>query len=1039
MKLTSIAIRRPVAITVLVVATFVTGLFSLSRMQVNYLPDISYPMVKVHVWWRGATADDIETNIADPMEEIIATVDGLDYIESSSIEGMYTLLINFNYDVNVEVAFQDVVAAMGRIAKKLPRDIDPPVVLKADPSQLPVIEIMLTSDRHDLVWLREWADTWLMDRLSTVSGTAGAEIVGGMKREIRVHLDPERLQSYRLSPAQVAGALHDENNESFAGRVTVEPREIIARTMGEFENLDEIRDVVVKRGRGGEDVRIRDLGRVEDANEEMRIHTHFNGTPCIEFKVLKQYAANAVEVAQGVKTRLQELQAAGDIPEGISVGYVEDESIYVMGAIKSVRDSALLASLLVVLVVYLFLGRWRQVVVMMVALPVTLLANFALMKAAGFSINVFSLGGLVVALGVILDNSIVVLENITRLKAEGDPDYAEHGTAEVGSAVLTATLTFLAIFLPFVFVPGMSAILFKELVLVVAGVVVISLLVALTLTPLLSSRLLRSETNARLSRAARVFDHLIGIFVAGYDRLLGVCLRVKWVIIMLAMLIFLAGLILAARSGSEFLPKLDDGRITVKLKMPSGTSVAEVDRILKQVEEKLRGQPEIATMFRMAGGRVFGLYTLEVGNEGNLDIQLVPRSQRQVGTSGFIGKIRPLVAAVQARSPGAKLPVKARPIKGMRKVGEQDVEVNVKGNDAVSLYEFSEALAERLAATPGLSGVNLSMDMTKPEYRIHIDRARASSLDISVDQVASVMRTLVQGRIGTQYREGSEYYPVRVMVPEVAISGKPDLENLIIDTRNGEPVYLRDIATVARAVGPVEISREDQVMRVIVRADAAGVSVGEALAAAEREALALEAPDGVEVSMGSEARFMKESRHVMGLILGFAALFAYVILAIQFESFLLPLLIMLNVPLTLTGVFLALAIFSAPIGVTVQIGVLVMMGGITSQGVVLLALAEEYRQRGMSALEAVRKAAPLRVRPILMTQLTTVLGLLPLAMNLGEGGDMLVTMSIAVIGGLLYSLVLTLLFLPAAYGIVYRSRTHKETTITDGTTREPSY
>ncbi|MEW6710206.1 MAG: efflux RND transporter permease subunit, partial [Candidatus Riflebacteria bacterium] len=417
MKLTELALTRPVAVTVLSIAIAVTGLFSLTLLDVNYLPNISYPMVKIHAWWRGATADDIETNVADPLEEVIATVDGLDYLESSSIEGMYTLLINFTYGVNVEVAFQDVVAAMGRVTKKLPKSMDPPIVIKADPSQLPVIEVMITSDKHDLVWLRDWAENWLVDRLATVEGSAGAEVVGGLEREIRIHLDPKRLQAYRISPAQVSKALYDENLETFAGRVTVESREIIARTMGEFNSVEEIENVVVTHGPSGEEVFIKDIARVEDSNAEMRISTHFNGKPCIEFKVLKQYAANAVLVANRVKEMLQELKK--DIPEGIEFGFVEDESTYVMGAINSVRDSAVVSAILVILVVYLFLGRWRQVIVMILALPLTLVANFGLMKAAGFSINVFSLGGLVVALGVILDNSIVVLENITRLKAEG--------------------------------------------------------------------------------------------------------------------------------------------------------------------------------------------------------------------------------------------------------------------------------------------------------------------------------------------------------------------------------------------------------------------------------------------------------------------------------------------------------------------------------------------------------------------------------------------------------------------------------------------
>ncbi len=1018
MKITATILKRPVAITVVTVAIFFTGLFSLMQLDINYLPDISYPMVKIHIWWRGATPDDIETNIADPLEQIIATVDDLDYLESSSVEGMYTLLVNFQYGVDVEVAFQDVVAAMGRVTKDLPRDIDPPVIIKADPSQLPAIEVMATSDRHDEVQLRDWVDTWLTDRLATVSGTAGTEVIGGKKREIRVHLDPARLQAYNLSAAQVAKALYEENLQTFAGRVTIEPREMIARIMGEFESLEEIEEVVVALGSTGEEIYLKDLATVEDAHEEQRIITHFNGQSCVQIKILKQYAANSVNVATALKERIEEL--APSIPAGITFHYFEDDSAYVLGAINSVRDSAIVAGILVIFVVYLFLGRWRQVIVMVVALPLTLLANFILMMAADFSINVFSMGGLVVALGVILDNSVVVLENITRLKSEGVGDYARRGTEEIGSAIIASTLTFLALFVPFIFVPGLAAVLFKELVLVVAGVVAISLLVAVTLTPFLTDFLLRGEKTERISRVAKLFDRVMDALLRGYACLLGGVLRLRWVVVVLVPVLFLTGLWLASHIGSEFLPKLDDGRVMVKLKMPSGTSISRMDQILACAEDTICDLPEIESIFRLTGGRVFGLYTLEIGNEGELNIQLAPKNRRDITTEAFVAKIRPLMAKLQAQIPGAKLPVLPRPLKGLRKVGEQDIEVNVKGSDVVSIFEFSERLAGRLSQTPGLSGVNLSMDMSRPEYRIHLDRARASSLGISVQKTAAALRTLIQGMVSTQYRVGNDYYPIRLMLPEIELANKSDVEGLIVDASGGAPIYLRDIAEVRRAVGPVEISREDQVMRVIVRADAAGISVGEALARATQTIAEMELPPDIEFSMGSQARFIAESRRVMSVILAFASLFAYVILGIQFESFLLPLLIMLNVPFALTGAFFALFLAGAPIGVTVQIGMLVMMGGITSQGVVLLVLTEEYRKSGLTPYESVRKAAPTRIRPILMTQLTTVLGLTPLALNFGEGGDMLVTMSIAVIGGLLYSLFLTLIFLPSAYVLFKR-------------------
>ncbi len=1019
MRITETTLKRPVAVTVLAVAIFFIGLFSLKQLDVDYLPEITYPMIKIHIWWRGATPDDVETNIAEPIEREMATVDNLDYLQSSSIEGMYTLLVNFRYGVDVDVAYQDVLAAMGRVARRLPPGMDPPVVIKADPSQLPVLQVTIFSEKRSLVWLREWADNWLTDRLTAVPGTAGVEVVGGLEREIRVHLDAQRLQAYNLAPAGIAKILAGENKEMFAGRVTVKTREIIARTMGDFDSIAEMENVTVARGPNGERVLLKDVASVEDSHEEMRVDTRFNGRPCVKLNVLKQAEANTVKVARSVKRRLEQLGSS--IPEDIHFGYVENQGDYVQGAINSVESSAILAAILVILVVYLFLGRWRQVLVMIVALPITLLANFFVMKIAGFSLNLFSLGGLVVALGVILDNSIVVMENITRLKAEGVKGYARRGSDEVSSAIVAATLTFLAIFLPFLMVPGLASLLFRELVMVVGSIVVISLLIAVTLTPLLTDRLLRKEKTEKMSRMARIFEGVIRKFTALYSLILAKCLRMKWLVIVLSMVVFFGGLWLAGRVGSEFLPKVDDGRVMVKVKMPSGTAVGEVDRILAQLEEQLKGLPEIESIFTLAGGKVWGLYTYEIANEGELDIQLVPKAKRHMSTQQFITKIKPLVKKIPA--PGGKVPVMQMKIKGIRKIGEQDVEVKVKGTEVIPIFSFAKKVAEALNQTPEITNVNISMDMSKPEYRVYVDRIRASDLGISVATVATTLRALVNGLVSTQYREGTEYYDIRVMIPEVKITSKTDLENLVIDNKRGNPVYLKDIAEVRRAVGPVEIVREDQIKEVIVRADAAeGLSVGDAVAFAERTVAGLERPAGVEYEMGGQAEMMAENRRTMGLILGFAALFAYVVLAIQFESFVLPLLIMLVIPLALTGSFLALYLTGIPIGVTVLIGLVVMMGGITSQGVVLLSLAEQYREEGSSPLDAVSRAAPIRVRPILMTQLTTVLGLVPLALNLGEGGDMLKPMAIAVIGGLLYSLLLTLFFLPSAYGLVRRSR-----------------
>jgi len=1012
MSITRTALSRPVAVAVLVAAVFMMGVFGLLTLPVDYLPDITYPMVKIHIYWRGATPEEIDANISDPLERVMATVDRLDYLESTTTEGMYTLLVNFRYGTNVDVAYQDVMAAYGRVTRELPKDMDPPVIMKADPSQLPVMEVTLSSPERSLVWLRDWADNWLQDRLTTVEGTAGAEIVGGLKREIRIHLDPDRLRGMGLTPAQVGKALQLSNLETFAGRVTVETREIIARTMGEFENLDEIRNVAVARGAGGKIVYVRDVATVEDSHEEARVITRFNGDPCVKLAVLKQAEANTVEVARAVNRRLEELRDI--IPPDIQFGVVENQADYIMAAIKSVRDSALIAAALVILVVYAFLGRFRQVAVMLVALPFTVLANFFLMKIAGFSLNIFSLGGLVVAMGVVIDNSIVVVENITRRAEAGKSAGAPmEGTRQVAGAVLAATLTFLSLFLPFLLVPGLTALLFRELVFVVAGILIVSLVTALTVTPS-AARFFGVHTSGR--RGAAVIERLMERLSGVYKRWLSRLLKVPYLVIAATLLLFVMSLVMLRRVGSELLPKVDDGRVMVKVLMPAGTSVVEMDRIQAAIEEKIQGLPEIKSVFSLAGGRVWGLATLEVAYEGEVDIQLVPKSRRKISTAEFVKKIGPLARQVPA--PGGRVNVMQMKVKGIRQIGTQEVEVKVKGDDIQTLFTFARDAAEALRGTPGLGNVNLSMDLTKPEYRVYVDRARASAMGVEVQDVALTLRNLVRGEVATQYREGSQYYPIRVMVPEARIAGKEDLESLVIAQRNRTPIMLRDVASVERATGPVEIVREDQAKEVIVRADSAGVSIGEATARARAVVGAMERPSGVEIGFGGQAQMMAENLRSLGLVLFFALFFAYVVLAIQFESFVQPFLIMVRVPLTLIGMALALLLTKLPIGATVFIGVIILAGNEVNHGVVLVQFINELRAQGRSLKEAIIEASSVRLRPILMTLTTSIFGLLPLALNIGEGGDMLVPMAVAVIGGLVFSIFMTLAFLPCAYLIL---------------------
>ena len=1024
MKLTSVSIRRPVAVFALMATALVLGFYGYFNLPTDFLPEITYPMIKVHIFWRGATPEEINDNIADPIERTLSTVDDLDYLDSSAIEGMYTLLVNFEYGTDVDVAYQDVVAKMGLATRKLPPDVDPPVMFKADPSQLPIVQLIVMSEGRDMVKLRTWIENVLEDQFLAVKGVAGTEVVGGLEREIRVNLDPERLTAYDLTLNQVIRRLEEENIEQLAGRVTEGNREFILRTTAEFQNLEDIRNVVIMNDRQAL-VRLKDLAEVEDSHEEQRVITRFNSQPAVKLNILKQADANTVEVADRVNRLIQKLQDI--VPLDIHFNTIENQATYIKGAISGVRDAVIVAVFLVILVIFLFLGSWRQVVVMLTALPLTVLFNFFLMKIADFSINIFSLGGLVVAMGVVLDNSIVVVENITRVHKERksqeikrrEEPTAVTATSEVALAVVAATLTFLALFLPFLLIPGLTSLLFKELILTIAGIIITSLVVALTVTPMLTHYIVVKPKKT--AQKTSLFDRAILALNKIYGNALGGLLKLRWLVVAFFLILMAAAVYHFGKVGTEFLPKPDDGRVMIKVILPTGTSVNQTDSLLAELESIVRDDPYVERYFTLSGGKVWGLVTYEIANEGEIDIELVPKNRRPFSTEQYITKIRPQV--MKHTIPGAKLVVKQQKMKGIRKMGESDVEVKVRGFDLDQIHQIAEQVANRIQAIQGLTNVRIGTQITKPEYQIQIDRLRAADIGISAQDVAKAARSLVDGAVATQFREAGEYYDIRVLVPETKIQSRQEIANLFLDAPGGLKVPLRTVANVVPRLGPVEIVREDQMKQIIVSSDVTKeANVGEMAAAVDKTTAEINLPEGYSLEFGGQVYLMQESQRTLLQIIVFALFFAYVILTIQFNSFKQPFLILLGVPFALIGVLATLLITGFPAGATVLIGVVIMSGGIATQGVVLISFINDKRRAGLALKEAVLEAAPLRLRPILMTQATTILGLLPLAINWGEGGDMLQPMAVAVIGGLFFSLFVTLFLLPNLYFIFERKK-----------------
>lgn len=1021
------AIRRPATIIILMIAIVVVGVLGYTQLATNLLPDITYPMVKVYVTWRGATPEEIEDNIATVIERKVATVDNLDYMETQCTEGLYALQVNFTYNADRDIAYQDVLSKLGQVRKNLPKDAEEPLVFKADPSQLPVMDLLITSDQMDLTKLRTYVENELQDQFTSIEGTAGTEITGGLKREIRVHIDPIKLQGYGLSVDKVAQRLRDENLELLGGRVTSSRRDYIVRTVGEFSNVNEIGNLIISKGKNEGLVLLKDVANVKDAYAVQRLKTKLNKREGVKLSVFKQTGANTIEVSDLVAKKLKELKSV--IPPSIKMDIIYDQAEYIRAAVAGVRDAALIAALLVVLITAFFLTGWKRVLIVSLTLPVTLLGTFFFMQLLNFSINIFTLGGLVVAITVLLDNCIVVLENITRIQEEEPEELhpVQKGATQVSGAVLTATLTFIALFLPFLLVPGLVSLLFRELIITVAITITLSLIVALTLTPTLTSLFFREGKPVHVKKGivSKLADGLIHLIIKPYKPTLRWVLKFRWIIMLLTLGLFFVGMIFLNKIGSEFLPKADDGLITIKIKMPTGSSMEETHKVISQIENFVKDQPYIDKYSSLSGGKIWGLVTYEIANEGEVNIQLVSPTKRPKTTDEYVEWLTPLVQQ-NIKFPGLKMKVFHTKLKGIKQTGDFDIEVEViapRSEPIENIYENATRVSGLLKQVNGLTGIDVSIDITKPEYQIFVDRTKAIDQGLSVNQVASTIKSSIDGNVPTQFKEKGYYYPIRIVVDETDIKSISDVENLSVYPNNGSKIRLNTIAKVEQRSGPLEIDRKDQNRVIKATANVQGRTVGEATADVQKLLRTFTLPAGYKINFGGQSQMLSENFNTMIIILLIAMFFAYVVLVINFEDFIKPFIILIRVPLSLIGVSYALYLTNQPIGVTVMIGFIILAGIEINQGVILITFIDQLREQGMSLIDAIQKAAVVRLRPILMTDIVGIIGLLPLALSIGEGTELLKPMAIAVIGGLVFGLLLVFLFLPALYFIFEKRKT----------------
>ncbi|MBN2173146.1 MAG: efflux RND transporter permease subunit, partial [Bacteroidales bacterium] len=825
---------------------------------------------------------------------------------------------------------------------------------------------------------------------------------------------------------EIASRLQKENIDMVGGRMVTNTSDYIIRTYGEFKSLNEIENLILRKSNNSGQVLLKDVALIEDHHSLQRIRTKYNGKEGVRISIFKQADANAVTVSDLIAARIEELRKV--LPPTTHIDIIYDQAEYVRLATNGVRNAMLLAALLVTLVTAFFLSGWKRVLSLVLSLPVTILGTFFIMESLGFSINIFTLGGLVVAMTVVLDNSVVMLENITRIQ-ETEPNtqnQVKNGALQISEAIVTATFTFLSLFVPFLLVPGMTSLLFRELVITVAIIIFLSMVVSLTVTPMFMALFYPEgkPITKKHSFIARISDKFINGLIYIYKPVLHWSLKLRWLVLLVFLLLLVPGYHYLKKTGSEFLPQANDGLITVKVIMPTGTAMDETDRILEQAVKIVNQQEYIQGCATLAGGSVWGLVTTEKSYEGELNIQLVPASQRPMNTDEYVEQLRPLLMKA-IKAPGATVKVFHTKMKGIRQTGQFDIELEILASRSESMHNiFNQAsnLQNELKDLGYLSGLDISVRLTKPEFQIKVDRQKAFDLGLSYEEVGNTVRTLVGGTVATRYKDGAYYYPIRIVTDEREINSSSDLGNIYVHTSKGAKISLNTVADVVKATGPIQINRKDQDRVIKVTANASGISVGEATTAIKQKLEAYNLPTGYRLNYGGQSQLLLENMNQMAIILLFALFLGYAVMVLYFESFLKPLIIIILIPLSLAGISYALYSTGTPLSVTAMIGIIMLTGMEINNGVLLLTFIDELREKGKGIVEAIKEAALVRLRPILITDINSLFGLLPLALTLGDGTEMLKPMAIVVIGGLLFFLLLVFIFIPVVYLILYGNK-----------------
>ena len=1022
MKLTQIAVDRPVTTVMLFLIIIVISVVSLGRLPIDLMPDITYPSLTVAVGYDGAGPEEIETLITRPIEEAMGSVSNVEEIESGSEEERARVSLRFTWGTDLEDVTNDVRERLDRLRDVLPEDADPPVLYKFDLNMIPILYLGL-GGKLDPVDLRYLAEHTLKYRLERVPGVASADIRGGFRREIHVNLIREKIDALKLSPRSIVQAIRAENLDLPAGEVDEGEIDLLVRTHGQFTSLEDLQQIVVAT-REGVTVYLKDIAEIDDAFEEIRSVERINGQPGISLSIQKQSGSNTVQVADAVYDEVARIQR--DFPH-IQIIPLFDSARYIKDSIASVRAAALYGAVLAVIVLLVFLRNIRSTLIIATAIPISVMASFSLIYFGGFTLNIVSFGGLALGIGLLVDNSIVVLENAFRHREAGQParEAALQGSGEVTAAIIASTLTTLVVFLPLVFISGTASVMFGQLSYVVAFSLTCSLLVALTLIPMLCRTVLKVErpdangTESLLHKLYRVSEAGFNSADETYRKMLHFALGHRKLVVFGGIVILLAVLPLLRSIGFEYMPTTDEGEVRVYGEMAPGTRLETLDETFRKVEgivQQVAG-PYIENVQTSFGTGSW--YRGSSSTSGSLRIKLVDLNERDYSSEEIAELLRSKLGDI----PGLLVRTRASGglfIMRMFQSQGESIGIDIRGYDRDEAVRIAGEVERKLADYPGITDTRLSQSRGRPEVTLAIDRDKAGEFGLSVSAIAQTLQTAFGGEVATRYRDAGDEYNVRVRLREQDRLRLENLRTLWMVTPRGERVPVTNFVRLERRTGPTEIERIDQERSLTVAANLApGYDLGNVMRDIQRLLRDITLPREFSFFYGGEYEDQQESYREMALAFVLAVVLVYMVMASQFESLIHPLIIMFSIPFAVIGVILTLVLTGTTLNVQSLMGVVMLAGIVVNNAIVLIDYVNMLRRKhDMPLRQAVEEGGRRRLRPILMTTLTTALALTPMSLGLGEGSELQAPMARVVIGGLLVSTLITLILIPTVYTIV---------------------